>query len=351
MPRRSLITLVGVALVACSNTSTQSELAVASSAQAAPQSAASASGWSAARSRKFELTYASTIADIPAGTKELRVWMPRPVTVDGQQEVIQSTLAPVSGAMVTEGTDKKGENHFWFVTIPNPPASVTLTATHVVNRREQVNNYFRGAGTKPLTPEQRQQMAEYLQADSLVPTTGRVEELAGAVAKDEKNSVNVARSLYDCVLGRMEYKKTGTGWGRGDTLWACDNGYGNCTDFHSMFMSFARARGVPARFHMGIPLPPERGAGAIGGYHCWAEFFVPEMGWVPVDISEADKHPELAQYYFGALTEDRVAFTKGRDLDLVPAPASGRQNFFIYPLVEADGKPLAEKHDFKYRDL
>jgi hypothetical protein len=70
-----------------------------------------------------------------------------------------------------------------------------------------------------------------------------------------------------------------------------------------------------------------------------------------VDISEADKHPELAQYYFGALTEDRVSFTVGRDLTLDPAPASGTQNFFIYPLAEADGKTVKAEKTFKYRDL
>jgi hypothetical protein len=39
-----------------------------------------------------------------------------------------------------------------------------------------------------------------------------------------------------------------------------------------------------------------------------------EKGWVPVDISEANRNPELKEYYFGNLTEDRVRFTTGRDI-------------------------------------
>ena len=49
-----------------------------------------------------------------------------------------------------------------------------------------------------------------------------------------------------------------------------------------------RASGVPARFEIGRSVPPE--SGAVAGYHCWADF---QSGttWIPVDASEAWKHP------------------------------------------------------------
>ncbi len=311
-----------------------------------------ATSWASPKERAFELTYEVTIPEIPAGTKELKLWIPKPRSAPPTQEVLNASLSPVAGAKISEHQDASGENTYWHVVVPNPPATLMMTATLQVRRREQVNNYFRGAGVEALSAEDKSRLASALQPNQLVPTSGeRIDAITNSVAPTEKNMVNQAREIYDYVLGQVEYKKAGTGWGRGDTLWVCDNRYGNCTDFHSLFMSMSRAKGIPTRFHMGIPLPPERGNGNIGGYHCWAEFYVPEMGWVPVDISEADKHPELAQYYFGALTEDRAAFTIGRDLDLTPAPASGRQNFFIYPIVEADGKPIPEKHAFRYRDL
>jgi hypothetical protein len=59
-------------------------------------------------------------------------------------------------------------------------------------------------------------------------------------------------------------------------------------------------------------------------------------GWVPVDISEADKRPEMSDYYFGNLTAHRVTFTVGRDLTLVPKQAGPALNFFVYPHVEVD---------------
>src|SRR6185295_17624397 len=101
----------------------------------------------------------------------------------------------------------------------------------------------------------------------------------------------------------------------------------NCTDFHSLFISLARSRQMPAKFEMGFSLPPERGSGDIPGYHCWAKFKPENRGWIPVDISEANKvkeaDPQMVEYYFGNLTENRVTFTVGRDLVLVPKQAGG----------------------------
>ncbi|MBI2248194.1 MAG: transglutaminase domain-containing protein, partial [Armatimonadetes bacterium] len=131
-----------------------------------------------------------------------------------------------------------------------------------------------------------------------------------------------ARGIYEAVTRQVAYDKSAPGYGRGDTRRACLLGKGNCTDFHSLFLSMARAAQIPSRFKIGVVIPPPdgfaererprsgRASGApsgggiipqdtwrtIPGYHCWAEFYEPWQGWVPVDASEAWKHPELADY-------------------------------------------------------
>jgi hypothetical protein len=68
---------------------------------------------------------------------------------------------------------------------------------------------------------------------------------------------------------------------------------------------------------------------------------------MPVDISEADKHPEKTDFFFGSLDADRVTMTGGRDLTLTPAPAAGALNFFVYPYAEVDGQKVEASRSFK----
>ena len=91
--------------------------------------------------------------------------------------------------------------------------------------------------------------------------------------------------------------------------------------------------------------------GTIPGYHCWAEFYVNGVGWVPVDISEAWKDPKKHDYFFGSLDANRVQFTVGRDLTLQPKQDGDPLNYFIYPYVEVDGKPFEGiEKKFSYRE-
>ena len=123
-----------------------------------------------------------------------------------------------------------------------------------------------------------------------------------------------ARALYDWGWDHMQYDKSVPGFGLGDIPYCLKVGKGNCTDFHTLFIALARASGIPARWSTGFPRA--YGDGTPGGppqeekgYHCWAEFYAPGAGWVPVDIAEARKHPELKDYFFGGLSGNRILFT------------------------------------------
>jgi transglutaminase-like putative cysteine protease len=182
-------------------------------------------------------------------------------------------------------------------------------------------------------------MAQFLKPDARVPVGGKpLTLLAGKQLPRDETAMG--RALYDIVFGHMRYSKEGTGWGQGDAVWACDSGYGNCSDFHSLFISLARSQGIPAKFEIGFGLPTQHGRGDIAGYHCWAKFKPAGKGWIPVDISEARKNTTLREYYFGNLTADRLAFSTGRDLVLEPRQDGPPVNFLINPYVEVAGKPL-----------
>ncbi|MBI4546424.1 MAG: transglutaminase domain-containing protein [Ignavibacteriae bacterium] len=187
-----------------------------------------------------------------------------------------------------------------------------------------------------------------LSADRLVPIDGKISSEAKRVVQFPLPVLQKARVLYDHVVRTMHYDKTGVGWGRGDAVYACDTRRGNCTDFHSLFIGLARASGIPSRFVIGFPIPERITQGDIAGYHCWAEFYDDTLGWIPVDASEANKHLQKKEFYFGGVDANRVQFSVGRDIRLSASENVEPQNYFIYPYILVDGKPF-DNVEFRIR--
>jgi transglutaminase-like putative cysteine protease len=190
---------------------------------------------------------------------------------------------------------------------------------------------------------------KYLKATSLNPVGDRFEVISSTVieSKHADTPLMKARALYDYIIDNMRYAKEGI-YGTGDADYACDSKSGNCTEFHSFFISLARSAGIPSRFAVGASIPSERNEGGIDGYHCWAEFYA-EGKWWPLDISEANKYTPLATYYFGHHPANRIEFSRGRDLKPVPLPQSGPINFLAYPIFEIGGKPAYVETIFSFK--
>lgn len=307
-----------------------------------------------AKSRTFEFTYQAEVAEIPAGSRSLDVWVPFPQS-DRVQTVHEVQIT--SPYVTSIARDPEYGNSMLYLHVDNPvPTGVGLTMKFKVTRFEDAPGQgYRTAGmeTAPAAPKAGDPLLKrFLMQDKLVPLDAQVRQRAGAVVAGHGDAKGKARAIYDHAVGTMKYDKSGTGWGRGDIHFACDAMRGNCTDFHAVFTGFCRAEEVPSRFEIGFPIPAQRGEGAVGGYHCWARFYNEGEGWVPVDASEASKNPAMKEYFFGTLDENRVLFSQGRDIVLNPPQRGEPLNFFIYPYAEVDGKTHAGvKKTFAYRDL
>lgn len=68
-----------------------------------------------------------------------------------------------------------------------------------------------------------------------------------------------------------------------------------------------------------------------------------------MDISEADKCPRLATYYFGHHPANRIELSRGRDIVVDPGPVSGPINFHAYPVLEVGGKVAKAKAEFSFQ--
>ena len=154
-----------------------------------------------------------------------------------------------------------------------------ITVTYGVERKE-----------KAAYREPDSNILKYLEASAFMPVGDRFSIIAEEIIREKKanSQLTKARALYDYIIDNMRYAKEGV-YGTGDANYACDAKSGNCTEFHSFFISLARSAGIPARFAVGAAIPSERDEGEVDGYHCWAEFYA-EGKWWPVDISEGNKY-------------------------------------------------------------
>ncbi len=301
-------------------------------------------------SRTFQLKHEVVLRDLK-DFQQIDVWVPIPSSSEAQSVEIVANSLPAGSFQKTR--DRKFGNSMLHFTVDPAVRDFNFQIIYKVCRKEWRTHFDADAPkttSGQLSAESRQ---IFLQANRLVPTQGKPLALLPSMSSST-TTLQRARALYNRVESHVSYDKSKPGFGHGDVNWVCDSRTGNCTDFHSLFISLARSQEIPARFEIGFPLPPERGMSTIAGYHCWAWFFDQQLGWTPVDISEADKHAELKEYYFGNLTENRVGFSIGRDLVLEPPQAGPELNYFISPYVEADKKPLDQdriSNVYEYEDL
>src|SRR5438094_2769226 len=197
---------------------------------------------------QFEFVYRVKLPEIKG---EARVWLPLAKT-DAFQTVTEEEL---NIPMKWEKVQDPDYGNDICVLYPQPSDSgKTIEVRYRVVRKE-----------KAPYPANNAEAARYLRPEKLVPIDETFRTLAEKATTGKTDDLDRAKALYDHVMGRMRYDKSGTGWGRGDAKYACDMRTGNCSDFHSYFIALARSIGIPARFAIGATIPADKNEGTIEG--------------------------------------------------------------------------------------
>lgn len=277
------------------------------------------------------------LSDFPKKLQDVRIWVPYPVS-DNWQKISEFKISGPFKRRIF--FDKKFKNKILFLTFPKnirhkDPLEITLSFK--VQRREYAGS--------PDNAVSKETLSHFLKADRLVPVNGEIKKLAEKVTQGKSGDLEKVRAIYDYLIAELTYARDDPKiCGIGDSLLTLQHKKGICTDYHSLFISLVRSLGIPAKFEIGFRIPADTQEGKLNGYHCWAKFYLKSKGWVPVDISEADKHPEKKDYFFGHIDENRVHLTSGRDIVFAYAQDSPPLNFFIYPYAEVNGQ---EFHDIQ----
>lgn len=275
--------------------------------------------------------------ELPKLKESSEIWLPLAQSDSFQKIQILSINAPVKHRVLNEDSNKNSILHLKLL---SKHSHEKIIIKYQVERLE-----------KSAYSDVHFNRRKYLKSTALNPVGDRFEIISSTVIESKKADTPLmkARALYDYIIDNMRYAKEGI-YGTGDANYACDSKSGNCTEFHSFFISLARSAGIPSRFAVGASIPSERNEGGIDGYHCWAEFYA-EGKWWPVDISEANKYTPLATYYFGHHPANRIEFSRGRDLRPEPLPQSGPINFLAYPILEIGGKTSYAKTTFSFERI
>ena len=326
--------------------------------------------FAAPRSATFEVRHELNVV-IPNGTKQVRVWFAAPQSEPPHQQVKQFKVdAPVPSRLTI---DSAGNKMVYFELAAPEFNEFGVVATFTLTRREQLSG-VEANKAKPLPADKREELRQFLGTNQHVIIDDRIRKLATEIVGTETNPVLAARKLYDWMLANIDYwvkdPKNKKASPVGSTDYCLTTKTGNCTDFHSLWTSLARASGIPTRMVYGSFFKKELdGQDADQSYHCWPEFYATGFGWVPHDVAVADifvgdfqtnaDNEKLVRlttadgysgadkakvdYYFGNLDERRVTWSRGRDLTLSPKQAGGPLNALAKAYIEVDGKPAAEK--------
>jgi transglutaminase-like putative cysteine protease len=304
---------------------------------------------------------------VPKNAKQVRIWFTLPQEGADQRISDFKLDAPAGWRKVKDSQN----NEYAYLEVANPkPERIPMVCTFDLVRSE-VRSKVDATKSRALTDAELRELADYLRPNKHVVINDAVRKLSAEIVGTEKNPVIAARKIYNWLLNNVEYwvkdPKRLKASAEGSTEYCLSTHTGNCTDFHSLFASLARSAGIPTQIVYGSLFKPDLdGQDVDQNYHCWIEFYAPGFGWVPLDVSLANIYkgkielddtnrtlvrrttatgydgpdPKAVEYYFGNLEPRRVTWSRGRDLQLQPPPATGPVNAMTKAYIEVDGKEL-----------
>lgn len=143
-----------------------------------------------------------------------------------------------------------------------------------------------------------------------------IKETAKSLARDEQSTIKIAKAIYDFVTTKLTYKNEKSKsqaverLGGAKALNEPENAI--CMEFVDLFISLARAVGVPAREINGYAYSNTNNLKPLsinlkGGdsLHAWVEFYEPNYGWIQIDPTWGSTSK---QDYFSKLGTNHFAF-------------------------------------------
>ena len=257
--------------------------------------------------RTYSVKYSVVIDNITAQTNnKLYIWIPQICDSPSQRNVQLILREPdpifenVSGSMV-----------FLFRELL-PGEIYRISVNYIFDRytmetkvnSSQINWFYK---TRPTLYAKFTASDEYLPSDSQ-----RLQQQARIIVRNERNPNRRARLIYNFIRARLSPTDDKNSV---SLLDAIELKKGNAYAYALLFCTLTRAAGIPARPVAGYLVNDQKRSIK----HFWAEFYITDTGWIPVDpflgddteLIALDQDVDHGSYYFGNLDNRHIAISKG----------------------------------------
>ncbi len=276
--------------------------------------------------------------------KDLKLWIPIPREWDSQKVVKIISVEPEPHA---EYTDPEHGNQMLFWDFGKGPER----PSYKVDIKFRLESYEVHAEVDPeLVGSYNRTSKEYTlytRSSRTICITPKIKQMVQEAVGDEKNPYIQAERIFKFVRKKVRYKlnRLERGVSTEDLLnfpikdenTGEEYYEGACDQQSTLFIALCRAVLIPARSVVGFvgwnPWIKEQGLKLFGPReleispdglagtqhylprdedvipHIWAEFYIPDYGWVPVDVTGGS---------FGHFRKERVIMSKGRDVKIGP---------------------------------
>ena len=312
------------------------------------------SGFAQAAQPPGQLTFTFTPAT-QQKTGKVDLWFPYPVSDEFQTISNMSVTGNFDSSTIYR--DPHSEALYGHAVWEKPAKAPTCVMQFHISQKDRRNTDIQDSGK-----DFPKIVAPYLMATAEVPANDpEMKKIADQATKGKKGTLEKARAVYDWVVENTFRNPEVKGCGLaipGRTLEQCKGG-GKCADLSAVFVTLARAAGIPARDVYGLRLGSPKTGNVTSGFHCWAEFYLPGTGWVMVDpadvrkmmlVHKLEKPGKWYEFFWGGDDLFRLVLEKNSrsvHLNGLDKPL----NYFMYPAARVDGTMLNyfDAKNFSYK--
>lgn len=142
-----------------------------------------------------------------------------------------------------------------------------------------------------------EEVKKYIKPSAKIESDSKIiKDLAESIVGDETDILEIAQKTAEWTANNIEFDNDLAQriWGGTvDTQGAIETierRMGTCSEYTNVFIAIMRNKGIPARFVSGFMYE--------GVYHAWAEIYLYDVGWIPVEpqggnIGTSERHIKL----------------------------------------------------------